>query len=259
MLEELEASNELFRREMMFNTAHLLQDNGQFLTFLLKITGQWEMRNLPLKVMNRVNLFAEMLGVESDQVLAEAAVGVRVGNALFKHDTKLTPVIDLFASVHVTGELLLENARFFEHKVTDIETCIEIVRIIYKTDHFNRAHLAELFCLLNQKRLMLRGPNRNPMTKSKSAWSCAKSEATKRVLLKLGFSHAAISHCIGLLNFDSNGVTRIFEENYALFSKKSIAECPSDEQSKMINLLQYLVEKDRAKDAAAEEVSDAEV
>ena len=110
MIQKMEDVEDIvFSRHVLFGSAHLLQDDGQYLAFLLKMTGQWQLEKLPPNILNRVNIFAELLGVRQADIAAAANDCTSVGNALFKTDKRLYQIIKIFAGVHVSGELLLHN------------------------------------------------------------------------------------------------------------------------------------------------------
>ena len=54
MIEELEKAGVDVQREYIYGTAHLLQDEGGFITFFLKLVDRWNADHIPPRVKNRV-------------------------------------------------------------------------------------------------------------------------------------------------------------------------------------------------------------
>ena len=54
MIEELEKSGVDVKRDRIYATSHLLQDNGAFLTSFFKLIDYWNEERLPPSVKNRV-------------------------------------------------------------------------------------------------------------------------------------------------------------------------------------------------------------
>ena len=99
----------------------------------------------------------------------QANVTCNVGNSLFRSDAKMARILDMFSSVGVDGPTMLRNCKFFEHKYEDLEKAIEFVKVLYQVETFTGHHLAEVFSLLNNGRL-LKNHHSGPKINKKSVW-----------------------------------------------------------------------------------------
>ena len=71
MVTNMEKCERGFSREFLFHSSHLIGDDGQFITYLLKVAGVWNLDYILPDIANRINLFAELLNVTPEDVVAE--------------------------------------------------------------------------------------------------------------------------------------------------------------------------------------------
>lgn len=230
-----------FSRQILFSSAHLIQDDGQFFSFLFNHTCKWRIDGLPPNVHNRVQIFAVQLGVTEEEVVSAAATSDSVCTALFKREARRKKIIETFASVHVTGLALLKHAKFFEHTSNDVRMAVDIVRKLYNADHFALLHLSETFSLLHSRRLLVIGPRKqlHGMTISRQR---LRHQHARNVLLRLGYFDEVINEVPYVLDFDSDRFDDVFKENKHF--AEGVKHKSADEQIQSLNLLQYFLEKD---------------
>jgi len=251
MIEELEKAGVDVQREYIYGTAHLLQDEGGFITFFLKLVDRWNEDHIPPRVKNRVTAFAQILKVSPEEVICQANLDNSVGIALFKDEYRLNEVVDIFDEIGVRNVTMLRNCRFFENKPKDIRAGIEAVKMLYPSESFRQMHLNQLRSIVDKGKLL---QSQRPFVhavgkKAKGLWASTPINArnpTRKYLLKVGFKYADLLDCDDVLHFPADLLQHVVETRTEFLAEQKIAAASNEDRLKLLNLLQYFAEKDEA-------------
>jgi len=175
-----------------------------------------------------------------------------------EEEQRIRDIVEIFQRVGVGGGMMLHRfGDFSRFPAPEVQGCVDLIRKLFRVEKFSVLHLDNVSSLLNRGQLPRKA--RAPRTPRSSR---DQAPQTKSVLLNLGFSQTTILNCSDILQFSEKQIMSGYQQlNDTVPSEGPLPMDPLT-QSKLINLLQYFVEKEINRpafdfnDEAAEVVGD---
>ena len=156
-------------------------------------------------------------------------------------DNKIREVVRLFKSVGEERKELLRHVEIFNHSVEDVAEAIELVKNVYEIETFAPYHVVQVSAFLHMGTLTLgpyfATPRRNRQNSRNSP------TPQMRLLRRLGFSLEAIQGCSRILRFSVDQIESAFTAVNEDFAAALVTASDPRQQSRLINMMQYYIEK----------------